>query len=129
MSGEKHTAKKYGDSNGPSYYEIMPRELIDMCLDCKRERCTGNCRRYEEKEREVNFGGRVDNEGNRLPSRGSAAKKHYFRGGYVTDRQMAEMLNVGITTIRKARAKGMEMEEIYRYYEQKYRLKGDRDHK
>lgn len=113
-----------GASPGPSYYEMQPRELVDMCLQCKRKRCSGNCNRYKEKEREINCDGRIDNEGKLLPKGGSIARKYSFRGGYITDSEMAELLGISLKTVRNARRRGMEMEEIYRYYEQKHRLKG-----
>ena len=125
MSGESNRPSRYDIGHAPSYYESMPRELIDMCLECKKRKCGGNCKRYDDKEREINRYGRVDNEGNLLPKGGSVARKHYFRGGYVTDAQMAEMCDVSLRTVRRARVKGKSMEEIYVYYEQKHRLKGD----
>ena len=113
-----------GTGSGSMYYEMQPRELVDMCLQCKRKRCSGNCNKYKEKEREINRDGRIDNEGKLLPKGGSIARKYSFRGGYITDKEMADMLGVSLRTVRNARRRGMNMEEIYRYYEQKHRLKG-----
>lgn len=110
--------------DSPTYYEMMPKELVEMCLKCKRENCRGNCKRYADREREINSGGRIDNEGKLLPKGGSIARKYSFRGGYITDSEMAELLGISLKTVRNARRRGMEMEEIYRYYEQKHRLKG-----
>lgn len=110
--------------DSPTYYEMMPKELVDMCLKCKRENCRGNCKRYADREREINSGGRIDNEGNLLPKGGSAARKYLFRGTYITDKDMADMCDVNISSVRKMRKRGKSMEDIYRFYEQKHKLKG-----
>ena len=108
--------KRYNERHA-SHYEDMPKELINMCLECKRVRCTGNCRRYEEKEREINKNSAMVRANSGYKKRGIAAEKYPFRGERISAAEMAERLGIHPATVRRHLKKGLTMEDIYRLYD------------
>lgn len=109
--------KHYNERNF-THYEDMPRELIDMCLECRRARCSGNCRAYEKRERECNRDSPMlrSNTGRR----GLAGKLYPFRGERITASEMAKALGRHPSTIHYHLRRGMTMEDIYRFYEHRH---------
>lgn len=99
-----------------THYELMPKELIDMCLECKRIRCTGNCRRYEQMEREVNQNSSMVRGDTCAKQRGIVAERYPFRGEKISAKEMAERVNVSASTVRRYLGSGLTMEEVYRLY-------------
>lgn len=108
--------KRYNERYA-SHYENMPKELIDMCLECKRARCTGNCRLYEEKERELNKNSAMVRGNSGYKKRGIVAEKYPFRGDRISAAEMAERLGIHPSTVRRHLKKGLTMEDIYSLYD------------
>lgn len=102
-----------------SAYELLPRELLDMCLDCKRKRCVGTCSSYKHRERELMNGGKKDKNGNPIGARGKAAKTWPFRGKCVTAKYMAMLCDRSESMVHRRLRDGMSMEDIYRLYGKK----------
>lgn len=107
--------KRYNERHA-SHYEDMPKELINMCLECKRVRCTGNCRPYEEKEREINKNSAMVRANGVYKKRGVAAEKYPFRGERISAAEMAERLDIHPATVRRHLKNGLTMEDIYRLH-------------
>ena len=104
---------------GISAYEFLPKELLDMCLECRRARCPGTCSAYKRRERELMNGGKRDKNGNPIGTRGKAAKVYPFRGSRITAMHMAELCGYSESLVRRRLREGMSMEEIYRHYGKK----------
>lgn len=105
--------------SGISAYELLPRELLDMCLECRRKRCTGTCNAYKQRERELMNGGKKDKNGNPVGARGKAVKTWPFRGKRVTVKHMAVMCERSESLVHRRLREGMSMEDIYRLYGKK----------
>ena len=104
---------------GISAYELMPRELLDMCLECRHVRCNGACAAYKNRERELMNGGKKDKNGNPVGARGKAAKTWSFRGKRVTVKHMAMLCDRSESLVHRRLREGMSMEDIYRLYGKK----------
>lgn len=102
-----------------SVYELMPRELLDMCLECKHVRCNGSCSAYRQRERELMNGGKKDKNGNPVGVRGKSAKMWPFRGKRITAKHMAMLCDRSESLIQRRLRDGMSMEDIYRLYGKK----------
>lgn len=111
--------KKGAKCGGISAYELMPRELLDMCLGCRRARCPGSCSAYKRRERELMNGGKKDKNGNPVGARGKAAKTWPFRGKCVTVKHMAVLCERSESLVHRRLREGMSMEDIYRLYGKK----------
>lgn len=93
-----------------SYYECIPKELIELCLGCVMPDCKGNCETYSALSREL-----LD----RRPvnKRGVKPKPHVFRGYTVTAIDMSRILQLDKNTVYRKLREGLSMEEIYELYE------------
>lgn len=104
---------------GISVYELLPRELLDMCLECRRKRCSGTCSVYKQRERELINSSKKDKNGNPVGARGKAAKTWPFRGKRVTAKYMAMLCDRSESIVHRCLRDGMSMEDIYRLYGKK----------
>lgn len=102
-----------------SSHELMPRELLDMCLECKRMRCTGNCSAYKQREFELFNGGKNEKKAKIVRKRGKVAKTWLFRGERITSKDMAIMCDRSVSLVNRRLREGMRMEDIYRLYGKK----------
>lgn len=108
--------KRYNERDA-THYESMPRELIEMCLECKTLSCSGNCQRYTERERALNADSSMSRNGKRR--KGLPAARYPFRGDRITVEEAAELLGVHQSTVRRGLKQGMNMEGIYQLYAHK----------
>lgn len=48
-----------GAKHGASYFEFQPRELVNVCLRCKKKSCIGTCPAYRAAERSIRTSARM----------------------------------------------------------------------
>ena len=108
--------QKHYNERSTTHYEYMPKDLIDMCLECKRPHCPGRCQQYEEREREYNKNSSMTRNNGLYKKRGVAAQRYPFSGGKISAPEMAELIGIHRTSVRRHLKMGKTMEEIYRMY-------------
>lgn len=99
-----------------THYEKMPRELIDLCLECKRPTCSGDCQTYSSYAKKFTEASPLARPGSGTGKRGRIPYEFKFRDGYITVPEMVEMLGVTKTSIYRHLKKGETMDEIYEFF-------------
>jgi len=107
------------EMDGETKHVIESKELIDLCLNCRRKQCRGRCPEYSELARKQKVSDRKDKAGNPIGGRGYAPKRYPFRGKMISIPEFALLVGKGPTTIRKRHNNGETLEEIYAYYAHK----------
>lgn len=94
--------------------EALPRELVDVCLNCTRPRCIGKCPRYEEAARKYRTeNGRSVFVRNMTGIRtGYEPQRYELYGEMVTVREVNEKYGISNTTIRRYLKEGLSMQEV-----------------
>ena len=99
--------------------EQTPKELIDVCLECKRMSCSGECSRYSEavKEYKKSIGGSKFSSLDSKTRYGVEPKRYEFRGSMLSVPEMSKLTGISRTTLRTWLKRGLTMEEIVKRYE------------
>jgi hypothetical protein len=101
--------------------EQTPRELIDVCLECKRMACNGECARYSEalKEYKKSIGIEVNSARKPQKRHGYEPKRYEYHGAMMSVPEVSEATGIAKTTLRTWLRRGLTMEETVERYERK----------
>ena len=105
--------------------ETLPKELVDVCLNCPRKKCVGKCVRYEaaaRKYRDEN-GGCVYARNMAGKRTGYEPKRYELYGQKVTVAEASKLCGVSTTTIRKRMKLGLSMQEVVERYGRRQKRK------
>lgn len=90
------------------YLDATPQELREVCLNCSRPKCSGDCVKFDDAYRRY----RNDNYVRTYKRRGSMIIM--FEGRPLSLNEFSRICGYHITTIRRKLRSGVAVDEIYR---------------